>query len=480
MDFIDKFLSADGFMPHGHCYMWETRVMWLHIISDSFITIAYFTIPVTLTYIVRKRKDLPFNWIFACFGVFILACGMTHAFEVVTVWNPLYRLTGSVKAVTAVASIATAILLVKLIPQILAIPSLAALREANEALQKEIGERRRTEALLRMAGRIGRLGAWSVEVPGHAQTWSDEVCAIYGTAPGTVLTAEAAMRFYTPESQQLLTQAFETCVRDGTPYDVEVQRVKPDGESLWLRNIGEAERDAAGAVCRVQGALQDITSRYEAELRIQASLAEKEVLLREIHHRVKNNLQVITSLLQLQTGYLHDPRDAEMFQECQARIHAMGLVHDRLYRSGNLATIDFSEHLRELTTLIARGQAQASDRIRLVVETEPVQMDLDMAIPLGLIVAELITNTYKHAFRERSDGLVTVRLFLEGEDQLSLTVEDDGVGLPAGLEPEMARTLGLRLIRALARQLRAEISIASTEAGTRFSLRFPLSSGKAP
>ena len=444
MTFIDKFFSADGFMPHGHCYLWEARVMWLHIISDSLITLAYLTIPVTLTYIVKKRKDLPFNWIFACFGVFILACGLTHAFEVVTVWTPLYRLSGSIKAVTAVASIATAILLVRLIPQILAIPSLEALREANEALKKEIGERRRTEALLRMAGRIGRLGAWSVEIPSHAQTWSDEVCALYGTPPGTVLSIEDAFQSYTPESQQVLSEAFETCVRDGTPYDVEVQRVKRDGRSLWLRTIGEAERDAAGAVCRVQGALQDITSRHEADERIQASLAEKEVLLREIHHRVKNNLQVITSLLQLQASYLHDPRDSEMFKECQARIHAMGLVHDRLYRSGNLATIDFSEHLRELTTLIARGQSQAADRIRLVVKSEPVQVDLDIAIPLGLIVAELITNTYKHAFCDRSEGLLTVRLFMAGERRLSLTVEDDGVGLPAGFEPEAARTLGLR------------------------------------
>ena len=258
-------------MPHGHCYLWETQVMWLHIISDTLITFAYLTIPVTLVYIVRKRKDLPFNWMFACFGIFILACGLSHAFEVVGSWEPLYRLSGMIKAVTAAASIATAILLVKLIPPLLAIPSLQASREANEALEKEITERQRTEHLLRVAGRIGRLGAWSVEIPSYAQTWSDEVCAIYGTPPGTVVPVAAAMAAYTRESNELLARAFEACARDGTAYDVEVQMIRPDGRRLWCRAIGEAERDAAGVICRVQGALQDISERKNAEAALQKS-----------------------------------------------------------------------------------------------------------------------------------------------------------------------------------------------------------------
>ena len=232
---------------------------------------------------------------------------------------------------------------------------------------------------------------------------------------------------------------------------MEKRYIHKAGHVVWILLAATLVRASDGSAVHFVSQIEDISNRREAAQRIQASLEEKEVLLREIHHRVKNNMQVITSLLQLQSGYLHDPWDAEIFQECQARIHAMGLVHDRIYRSGNLATIDFSEHLRELTNLIVRGQAQAPDRIRLVVESESVQVDLDIAIPLGLIIAELITNTYKHAFLDRSDGLVTVRLFRAGEGRLSLTVEDDGVGLPAGFEPEKARTLGLRLIRALAR-----------------------------
>ena len=147
------------------------------------------------------------------------------------------------------------------------------LRLANEALAKEIVDRRRTEHLLRMAGRIGRLGAWAVEVPGYAQTWSDEVCALYDTPPGTALSVEAAMASYTPESSELLTRAFETCVREGTPYEVEVEMVKPDGRRVWMRTIGEAERDGAGAICRVQGALQDISESKRAKAALHKSEA---------------------------------------------------------------------------------------------------------------------------------------------------------------------------------------------------------------
>jgi PAS domain S-box-containing protein len=148
MSFLHSLFSSDGFMPHGHCYMWDPKILWLHITSDALITLAYLTIPITLIHIARRRKDLPFDWIFACFGVFILACGATHAMEIWSIWHPTYWLSGSIKAVTAVASVSTAVLLMKLVPKLLAIPSPNLLRQANEAWEKEIAERKRTEAAL--------------------------------------------------------------------------------------------------------------------------------------------------------------------------------------------------------------------------------------------------------------------------------------------------------------------------------------------
>src|SRR3982074_1869258 len=141
---LKAFLSSNDFMPHGYCYMWNTKLVWLHVISDSLIALAYLSIPITLVYFIRKRRDVPFNWVFVCFGVFILACGGTHLMEVWTLWNANYWLSGTLKAVTAVASVSTAILLVRLIPQALALPS-------PEALRREIVERKRAQEALQKA-----------------------------------------------------------------------------------------------------------------------------------------------------------------------------------------------------------------------------------------------------------------------------------------------------------------------------------------
>jgi signal transduction histidine kinase len=145
---ITRFFSTDNFMPHGHCYLWEPALLWLHVVSDSLIAIAYFSIPVTLLFFVRKRKDLQFHWMFICFAIFILACGASHVMEVWTVWTPAYWLSGGIKAITALVSIPTAFLLVKLIPLALALPSPAALAASNEQLRQEIADRTRIEAAL--------------------------------------------------------------------------------------------------------------------------------------------------------------------------------------------------------------------------------------------------------------------------------------------------------------------------------------------
>jgi len=143
-DYFSHGPSADGFMPHGMCYLWQPGILALHVVSDAFIALAYATIPFTLLYFVRKRRDLQFNWMFVCFAIFIVACGTTHVMEIVTIWNPAYWLSGSVKAITALASVPTAFLLVKLIPDALRLPS-------PQALQREIAERERAEHEVRLA-----------------------------------------------------------------------------------------------------------------------------------------------------------------------------------------------------------------------------------------------------------------------------------------------------------------------------------------
>jgi len=149
-EFLIKLFSSD-FMPHGYCYLWNPGIVWLHAVSDGLITLAYYFIPLMLVYLVRRRRDLPFHWMFFMFGIFILGCGTTHLMEIWTLWHGTYRLAGVIKAVTAGASVATAALLVPLIPRALALPSPAQLRAANMELEREIRERLRAEAALEKA-----------------------------------------------------------------------------------------------------------------------------------------------------------------------------------------------------------------------------------------------------------------------------------------------------------------------------------------
>jgi two-component system NtrC family sensor kinase len=150
MNFIESLFSSDSFMPHGFCYLWNTNLVWLHVISDSFIALAYFSLPLTLSYFIRKRRDLPFNWMFGCFGLFITACGATHLMEVWTLWHANYSFSGAIKALTAAASVIMTMLLVKLVLKAIALPS-------PEALRVEIAERKRAqEALIKTKNELER------------------------------------------------------------------------------------------------------------------------------------------------------------------------------------------------------------------------------------------------------------------------------------------------------------------------------------
>lgn len=145
LDLIATIFSADGFIPHGHCYLWQPGVLWLHVVSDAFIALSYFSIPITLIYFVRQRKDLEFDWMYICFAVFILACGTTHLMDIWNVWHPTYWLSGGIKAITAMASIPTAFLLIRLVPMALSLPSPSKLKNINQQLQSEIVEREKIE-----------------------------------------------------------------------------------------------------------------------------------------------------------------------------------------------------------------------------------------------------------------------------------------------------------------------------------------------
>ena len=213
----------------------------------------------------------------------------------------------------------------------------------------------------------------------------------------------------------------------------------------------------------------DITERVQAEEQIKASLDEKEVLLKEVHHRVKNNLQVISSLLNLQSNNIQNQSDKVLFANTEQRVHAMAIVHEKLYQSPDLARIDFAEYLQDLTDDLITAYRPAPG-VTVSIAADPVFLGVDQAIPCGLIVNELISNALKYAFPEARSGVIEVSLQAEN-DAITLTISDNGIGLPDHIDLQNPDTLGLNLINGLAGQLNGEV-VTNREEGTKFVIVF--------
>src|SRR5680860_477298 len=228
-------------------------------------------------------------------------------------------------------------------------------------------------------------------------------------------------------------------------------------------------------VIKVASSLAGIViERARAEEQMRASLAEKEVLLKEIHHRVKNNMQVISSMLNLQMGRIQNPRTREMFRDAQNRIKSMGLIHERLYQQHTLARVEFADYLRQLVGHLLRSYRTGA--VTLDLKADDVSLDIDSAVPCGLIVNELVTNALKHAFANGRAGVLTVTLRAADagaeDDRARLMIADDGPGIPAGFDLRTATSLGLQLVVDLTEQIGGSIEWKSAN-GARWTLSVP-------
>jgi PAS domain S-box-containing protein len=242
---------------------------------------------------------------------------------------------------------------------------------------------------------------------------------------------------------------------DGTEFPVEISLSPIDTEEGPL----------------VSAAIRDISERKHADTQLRNSLREKEVLLKEVHHRVKNNLQIVSSMLNLQMDQISDPAALELFQESQSRVRSIALFHEKLYQSKDLARIDIAEYLKSIAAGLFATYGVAPDRLAVFVNAEDIPLSVDAAISCGLIVNELISNALKHAFPDGRSGTVEVTLRADGPDAV-LEVVDDGAGFPAGIDFLNPSTLGLKLVSILTEQVRGSIALVRTP-GTRFTIRFP-------
>jgi len=227
-----------------------------------------------------------------------------------------------------------------------------------------------------------------------------------------------------------------------------------------------------GEIAAVQAILRNINDRKLVEEEIKKSLREKEQLLKEIHHRVKNNLQVISSLLSLQSGHSQDRPTLEMLRDSQNRIRSMAMIHEKLYQSEDMSEIDFGRYIVDLTTQMLGTYGVDSSLIELKFTGENVFLGLDISIPCGLIINELVSNALKHAFPNGKEGQIRIDLQSDANGKFNLIVSDNGVGMPKGLDFNNTRTLGLQLVNTLVNQLDGTIELDGRE-GVSFRMSFP-------
>lgn len=216
--------------------------------------------------------------------------------------------------------------------------------------------------------------------------------------------------------------------------------------------------------------VRDITERMIAEEKIKASLKEKEVLLREIHHRVKNNLQIISSLLSLQSAYVDDDKSSELFQDSQNRIKSMALIHEELYQSKNLDGIDSADYIQRMVANLFHSFSVDPNRISTHFELDEIFFNIETSIPCGLIITELVTNALKYAFPDDRKGEITIKL-KKLDDRYLLIISDNGVGIPDKYMEDNVSTFGLILVRSLVKQLDGKLEIRKNK-GTEFRIKF--------
>lgn len=330
----------------------------------------------------------------------------------------------------------------------------AELAAANRELETEIEERKRTDADLRL----------------HAQALDEMLEGVHIIRPeegGFIYTNRAFEQMLGYESDELLGKHVSTinAPTDRSPEETAEEIISGiDAYGEWEGEVENIRKDGSTITTHakvstfvhpMQGPLwittqEDVTERKEAENRLSSALHEKETLLREIHHRVKNNMQIITSLLRLQSGKIDDERSAQMLMDGENRIRSMALVHEQLYQSDMLGEIDFGAYVGGLCDILLRSYQSGPGGIAIDINVRDVVFDIENAIPCGLIINELVSNALKYAFPDGRTGKVEIEVEQLDDEKVYLTVRDNGIGIPEDFDIENLDTLGLDLVRTIA------------------------------
>ncbi|WP_204150188.1 PAS domain S-box protein [Leptolyngbya sp. CCY15150] len=298
---------------------------------------------------------------------------------------------------------------------------------------------------------------------------------MFGYEPGELDGQHVSVVNYATDtvSAEAVNQVIRRAVLDNQEVTYEVYNVKKDGTPFWCSATTTifAHAEYGTVMVAVQ---QDISDRKESEAKLQASLKEKELLLKEIYHRVKNNLQVIYSLLNLQSRNVSDPAALSVLRDSQSRIRAMALVHEKLYKSPDLARIDLADYIQSLAYSLLETYRASGHHITLRLEIEPYSLDIETALPCGLMLTELMSNSLKYAFPGGRSGEIAILLSVSPEHQISLRVQDNGVGLPDDFDLQHMSSLGLSLVQNLSKQIKGSVVVSPQPVGSAFHITFPV------
>jgi PAS domain S-box-containing protein len=279
--------------------------------------------------------------------------------------------------------------------------------------------------------------------------------------------------FISFDSQEIYFLKRQQVLKTKIQQSFEVKIKKPDQTELHAQLECSHVCDREGNVTQIRGAIIDIDRIIRAEEQIKNSLQEKELLLKELHHRVKNNLTLVSSILSLQSQIVDNPTVDRVFQSCKNRIRSMALVHEMLYDSEDLTKIDFSQYIKELLNYLSYTYAAEKTLPTLKIRTDDIKMPINKAIPCGLIINELTTNAFKYAFLGDRAGEMRIEFSIKDDKSCQLLISDSGLGLPPDLDTQNTKTFGFKLVTLLIKQLKGSFEI-DRSGGTTFKITFPL------
>lgn len=340
---------------------------------------------------------------------------------------------------------------------------------ANKKAQEEL---MRSEKLLNESQSISKLGSFSFDLTSYSLYWSNELYTIFE------ITNEANPNLYNlylsrfqSQDKQKLEILIENAVSKGETYSIEHAICFSDGREKWILEIGIPIKDDNGKVVKLEGVAQDITELKKSQFTILNNVNEKETLIKELHHRVKNNMQVITSLLNLQSNLIEDPMIKNLFHDSQLRIKSMAIVHDLLYKSDNISKINFSQYIKTLIDDLIFAYKGSDHSIKTDIQVPDILFSLDTAVPLGLLVNEIITNSLKHGLKDNNNALISCAIKETDDAKYTLQIKDNGTGFERKSK-NTNETLGLLIIESLANQIDGELIMHSDDSGTEYQLIF--------